>query len=238
MLSTPTPTYTLSRTMQDAADGHAPPTLTHYGEFQRAFSFFNERLFVSQLERVPECLIVMTRKPGSHGYLAPSRWVNALTEEPLHELALNPLTLGGRSAEDVLSTLVHEMTHAWQCSCSEKPPRKGYHNREWAEGMEAIGLIPSNNGQEGGKQTGQKMTHYIEAGGEFQRAAALLTDIGWTVPYLDVPGEKKKKISRPKYICPDCGIKTWGKSGLQLACMDCSSSMEEEKPPDEEGVEA
>jgi hypothetical protein len=36
--------------------------------------------------------------------------------------------------------------------------------------MLAVGLIPSDTGKPGGKQTGQRMTHYIEPEGQFDRA--------------------------------------------------------------------
>lgn len=226
-------TYTtLHRTLQNAADGQGEPTLVHYAEFQRAFTFFNDRLFRDHLDLVPDCLIVMTRKPKSHGYLAHNRWANAETGGLVH---VNPLDFIERSAEEVLSTLVHEMAHAWQVAHGEKVPRVGYHNREWAEAMAEVGLIPTATGQEGGKQTGQRMTHLIEEGGAFARQAALLLDIGWTIPHIDIPEEKKeRKNNRPKYICPKCAIQAWGKSGLNLRCEECEQRMEEEKPEDEE----
>ena len=37
--------------------------------------------------------------------------------------------------------------------------------------MGAIGLIPSDTGAPGGKQTGQKVSHYIAGGGRFERLA-------------------------------------------------------------------
>ena len=236
-MQTPSPSYTLHRTLQTAADGYATPTLLHYGEFQRAFSYFNERLFPGLLDAVPECLIVMTRKKGVHGYLAKSRWANSETGELLHELALNPLTLGVRPAEEALGTLVHEMVHAWQIAHGKKAPRKGYHNKEWAEAMEEIGLIPSVSGYPDGKKTGQSVGHYIESGGAFAQKAAILIDTGWTVPHFDIPEEEKekKKNSRPKYVCMQCGIQAWAKPGLQLSCNNCETSLQEEIPEPEEG---
>ena len=40
--------------------------------------------------------------------------------------------------------------------------------------MEAIGLMPSNTGQAGGRKVGEQMTHYIIEGGLFARACAQL----------------------------------------------------------------
>ena len=208
------------------------PTVYHYQEFQRAFDFYNGKLFYGD---VPQVLIVMTRRPRTHGYLATSRWADSETGDLLHELALNPVDFAMRSAEDVLSTLVHEMCHAWQQSRGLKPPRKGYHNKEWVERMEDIGLIPSNTGEPGGKQTGQSMTHYIDEDGEFQEQTMVLLDTGWTIPYLDIPEEeKKRKNNRPKYVCPQCELQAWAKTGLAIACLNCKAQLAEEAPEEED----
>ena len=46
-----------------------------------------------------------------------------------HELALNPDTFTERSDESILSTLVHEMCHAWEHTHG-KVPRRGYHDKQ------------------------------------------------------------------------------------------------------------
>ena len=53
-------------------------------------------------------------------------------------------------------TLVHEMVHLEQQHFGE-PSRNGYHNRQWAEWMQRIGLHPSDTGAVGGKRTGQRV---------------------------------------------------------------------------------
>ena len=226
----------LYRTLQVADLTGDEPTLVHYSEFQRAFSFFNKRLFSSVLDVVPECLVVMTRKPRSHGYLAPDKWEDRRNGELIHELSLNPEDFAVRSAEEVLGTLCHEMVHAWQFANGDKKPRRGYHNKEWAEAMDEVGLIPTSDGTEAGKRTGQRMTHLIDPSGEFARQAASLLDLGWAIPHIDVPnGEvKKKKKGRPKYTCPTCGIQAWGKPGLSLGCEECGLPLDEEEPEEDE----
>jgi hypothetical protein len=62
--------------------------------------------------------------------------------------------------------------------------RNGYHNKEWAVKMRAIGLIPTHTGEPGGKETGQKVTHAIAPGGRFKRAcSAFLASGGAVVLY-------------------------------------------------------
>ena len=58
------------------------------------------------------------------------------------------------------STLVHEMCHLWQEDFG-KPSRGGYHNRQWADKMIQVGLMPTDTGEPGGQLTGQRVTHYI-----------------------------------------------------------------------------
>ena len=60
----------------------------------------------------------------------------------------------GRSDEEILSTLVHEMAHVWQ-QTHGRPPRRCYHDREWAAKMREIGLQPSTTGQPGGQKRGK-----------------------------------------------------------------------------------
>ena len=113
----------------------------------------------------------------------------------------------------MLPTLVHEMTHLEQHHFGT-PSRRGYHNREWVGLMEVIGLIPSNTGLPGGKQTGQQMTHYTQDGGSFDlKCSALLAD-GFTIPWharTENPLAAKKRASKTKYTCPSCGTNAWAK---------------------------
>jgi hypothetical protein len=39
------------------------------------------------------------------------------------------------------------------------PPRRSYHDRQWAAKMKEIGLQPSTTGEPGGKETGSSVTH-------------------------------------------------------------------------------
>ena len=99
------------------------------------------------------------------------------------------------------------MPHLWQHHFG-KPSRTGYHNREWAVKMRAIGLIPSDTGEPGGKEIGQRVTHYIEEGGAFARACSGFLKIGAAVLYQDraVEGDgatrKKKAASKTEYTFP------------------------------------
>lgn len=78
----------------------------HVGDaLQRAFDHFNAKLFDS---RLPPCIILLHRKKNANGYFWPERFGKRGDGElKLHEIALNPSTMGGRTDRDVLSTLVN-----------------------------------------------------------------------------------------------------------------------------------
>ena len=104
------------------------------------------------------------------GYFLGDRFVCIDKPEDItDEIALNPAGFADRTSMQTMSTLVHEMVHLWQHHFG-KTSRAGYHNREWAAKMHEVGLIPTDTGDLGGKETGQKVTHIIEDGGRFQKA--------------------------------------------------------------------
>ena len=77
--------------------------------------------------------------------------------------------------------------------------------------MKAIGLHPSDTGEAGGKETGQKMAHYIIPGGTFERATTALMDSGFALSWADAAilektSKPKKSGNRVKYTCPGCGV--------------------------------
>src|ERR1700728_4580148 len=158
------------------------PTTNPYTSLDAAFAFFNARLFDG---RLPACLITMQRSKSAYGYFAGGRFGSKDGKEVTDEIALNPSHFHERSTEQSLSTLVHEMTHLEQHHFG-KPSRSGYHNKEWPGLMKAVGLIPSDTGgAPGGKEIGQKVSHYIESGGRFQRVCAQLIEQGFRPLYAE-----------------------------------------------------
>jgi len=202
------------------------PTSQTYGEFQEAYDFFNRALFNGAL---PACLITLQRKARAYGYFSPQRF-GAKDGGTTDEIAMNPSTFALRSDRETLSTLVHEMVHLWQEHFGE-PPRRCYHDRQWAAKMKEVGLIPSDTGEPGGKETGQSMTHYIEEGGAFDRACVDLLGAGFRLTWADRAldagdSEKKSKAGkRAKYTCPACSFNAWAKPEAKLICGECEETM-------------
>lgn len=211
------------------------PTIETYDELQKAYDHFNKALFRG---RLPQCLITLQRKASCYGYFCPKRFVAREGELYADEIAMNP-EFFVRSIEEVLSTLVHEMVHLWQAHFGS-PGRGRYHNGEWADQMEALGLQPTDGN---GKRTGDHMSHTIIEGGPFAKACKELMAENYTLGWVDIvgvilaglkspgaPGEPEpeppKKAARQKYTCPDCGANAWGKPDLSLLCGSCPDNPE------------
>jgi predicted SprT family Zn-dependent metalloprotease len=203
------------------------PTPRIYNSLEGAYDYFNLKLFAGKL---PPCLITMQRQKGAYGFFSGNRF--ARTDKPdevTDEIALNPAHFGARTPTETLSTLAHEMAHLWQHHFGT-PSRAAYHNREWAAKMHEIGLIPTDTGHRGGKETGQKVTHVIQDGGPFQRACTDWLIANGDFLYHDQAGDeptrKKKAASKTKFTCPDCEQNAWAKPDANLTCGDCNVTME------------
>lgn len=212
------------------------PTAQTYNSLEGAYDFFNERLFEG---RLPACLLTLQRKSKrTLGFFAPGRFESSDGENS-DELAMNPAHFSSRELTEILSTLVHEMTHVEQQHFG-KPGRRGYHNKEWGRLMKRVGLYPSNTGKPGGKETGQQMMDYVIKGGPFDTACAELQRRGFSLDWAEIGGTKKAegeleepdspakpdKSNRIRFICAGCTAKAWGKPSLKIICGRCKLDMQ------------
>lgn len=160
----------------------AKPTKQFYEALQNAYDAFNHSLFDGQLDN---SLITLQRRANTYGYMSYNRFISTGDNQTFtHELALNPEYFGVKPLVEVLQTIVHEMCHLWQMQYGT-PSAKTYHNREWAEKMESIGLMPSSTGRVGGKKTGQNMGDYPISGGLFLSVSNELHAKGFIVAWYD-----------------------------------------------------
>ena len=164
---------------------HLNPTSDTYDNLLHAYKFMNEHLFNGVL---PICLITLQREKNSYGYFCGNKFHNNDTSKKTDEIALNPqyFRSPGRDDMHVISTLVHEMAHLWQHHYG-KPGRSRYHNKEWADKMASIGLIPSSTGEAGGKTTGDHMSHTIDHNGPFVAAFKDLQIQGFCLQWIEAP---------------------------------------------------
>jgi LSD1 subclass zinc finger protein len=225
------------------------PTNETYAELQHAFDHFNQRLFQGAL---PSCLITLQREKRTYGYFSHRRFVSgADPSKHVDEIALNPAYFGMVPMIEIGATVAHEMAHMWQAHFG-KPGRRGYHNKEWAAKMEAIGLMPSDTGLPGGRKTGEHMGDYPIPGGPFEQAFNdLVTDafrVSWhdrfpppnavemamagqeftalaanANPGVRIQLPAAKPPTRSRFVCSGCRTKLWGKPSLEVRCVPCDT---------------
>jgi len=198
------------------------PTPETYGDFQLAYQTLNMALFDG---RLPDVMFTLARTRHAYGYVMPEGYTaQGDPASTIAEIGLKPATFAERTAEEILSTIAHEMVHLDQ-HLNGKPSPFGYHNREFARRMLAIGLMTSDTGKPGGAQVGQHMTHYILDGHAFQITARQLIADGWAVRYtspVETDDDKARRVARKasktRYTCPCCKTNVWGKPGLGIVC--------------------
>jgi hypothetical protein len=213
---------------------HEPPsydpiTPAEYSGLQEAYTHFNNQLWGGAL---PDVFITYQRHAHSRGYFANDRFSGRLDKSAAHELALNPDGFVGETDKKICSTLVHEQAHVWQ-HVHGKPSARGYHNKQWAAKMRSIGLQPSSTGMPGGRETGQRMSHYILDDGAFSLSYDELAATGWKLNLQSAhrPPSRGGGKNKTKFICPDCGQNAWGKADLRITCTSCGLEMPADQPP-------
>lgn len=197
------------------------PTAETYRVLQEAYDHFNKNIFDGQL---PDCLITLSAEVRrAYGYYRNHPFAHTkLKDQSTDEISLNPFTFAGRSDREIYSTLVHEMVHLWQHHFGQDN-KKTAHDKEWADKMESIGLMPSSTGRPGGKRTGRRVSHYIIEGGDFDIAEKKFKGV---INWRGAPIPRVKKGSkRTKYTCPMCDTNAYGKPGLYLICGECEEGM-------------
>jgi hypothetical protein len=215
------------------------PTQETYEQLQTAYDYLNTALIEKFLQnRLLHCLITLQRHRGTYGYFAPKRF-GRKDGQRTDEMALNPEHFVD-GTQEILSTLAHEMVHMWQHHFG-KPGRGRYHNSEWAAKMRHIGLHPSDTGKEGGKQTGDCVSHYVVADGPFARTVKKLLDSGFEITWAEVKATELSSSGdgagqdgaggslsgkRTKYKCPQCDLNAWAKAGAELLCGKDNMTME------------
>jgi hypothetical protein len=192
------------------------PTPTQFSAYQQAFDYLNKTLYANSL---PDCMLSFSRRrSSSHTLFTSGQWQKeAGSTTP--EISLNVKQLRECEPIEVVATLAREMVHLWQERFG-KPACNGYYNREWAEKMKEIGLIPSATGLPGGKETGQGVKHFIEPDGQFEQAFHKMPpSYLWPFRPAAFESQKVKRHSeKVLYQCTGCGTKVWGKRGLGLVC--------------------
>jgi len=196
------------------------PTTTLWNALSAAFDYFNRELFNSELDS-SKVVLNASRRSRAVGFYWPGRWKSEGIESSLDEISLNPDHMSGKTPRRIFSTLVHEMAHMWQEHFGS-PSKKGYHNKEWANKMEEVGLMPSVDGSKGGKRTGPRVTHYVVEGGVYDEAFKKMPK-SFQLPFTGLRNDgPKAKLGYYKFACSGCRHVVRAKSSTRVACVPCS----------------
>ncbi|MGX9985847.1 SprT-like domain-containing protein [Soonwooa purpurea] len=193
-----------------------------YQFLSQIFDYYNFSLFESKLS---SCVISIGAKNAS-GVFYRNKWK---TQEGkiIHEIAINPES--NFHAVDFHQAIVHEMCHLWQFEHGMYQSTEGYHNVEFANKMQSIGLDVSSTGMAGGQRTGFQMSDFIIEDGPFEKAFKKFQESDekefMNICNLESFQDVRPKYNRlkAKYSC-NCGTNIWGKPNLTgLFCKKCNS---------------
>lgn len=174
----------------------ATPTSEAYAELQTAYDFFNRELFD---ESLPTCLITLQRDKRSYGYFSAGRFVNADGATTTDEIAMNPAYFATIPLIEILQTLAKEMVHIWQLHHG-KPGRGRYCNKQFAEKMKLIGLVPTSTGEPGGAEVGDKVLSYPATGGRFLAACENLLRTEFRISWMDRHPIQPEHVATPEHL--------------------------------------
>ena len=139
-----------------------------YVTLSDCYDLFNGELFGGKLRG---CVLTFEDRGQHFGYFRANGFIDRDGDRKRDEICLNPRHFLAKTGDlELLQTLVHEQVHQWQFQFG-KPSLRTYHNREWADKMVSIGLVPSDTGKPGGRMTGQKMADYPDENGSFLKVA-------------------------------------------------------------------
>lgn len=156
------------------------PTKEIYDFLTQICTAINTECFGSEL---PEVLLTVKGKGRVFGYYKQRAFVSH-GGEIVDEIAVNPSYFASHGFKELLQTLGHEMCHQWQ-QHHGTPSIRSYHNREFAEKMKSIGLMPSSTGKEGGNETGQNMADYMGESGLLPDLYKKLESKGVFIPWYE-----------------------------------------------------
>jgi hypothetical protein len=214
------------------------PTVKMAESLQEITNYLDALLFNGEL---PPCYVTLTRNNKViGGYHAKDQW-EGNDGQSIPEIGINSNLLVEPDPLILYNVLIHELLHL-ELSHKGLGGRKGYHNKEFANRCEELGLDIQVHDKDAveGQTTGQSVSTSLRPKGLAEMAIAKIpTDLAYTAKHvidIDSNGapqdgeapvlipvkqrEPKTKTAgkRTKYQCPVCGLSMWGKANAYLIC--------------------
>lgn len=158
------------------------PTDEVSDDLQHAYNHFNKLLFAGTLPA--DIVLSYQREALSFGFVRKRQYLHLSCRES-HELTLNPSWIPHRGLTETLATLVHNMCRFYLSLVGLRPSRGGYHNRELADLLKMLGLLPRVDGDPNGKETGHRIRVLVKDGGPFDVACRKLLADGFAFAWVD-----------------------------------------------------
>jgi len=205
------------------------PTKELYGEINALLEWLNRSFYRGEL---PLPMVTFRNGQKCFGvYVVPEKW-DHVTGARRREFRLSPLMLRQASFETQCMELLQLMEHLRQ----GKPTRTNYHDRDYAEGMKALGLRTHRQGRPD-KETGELITLSVIPGGKFEKLVARKSEsfaFSWAIREAvasgggedsgdaDTAKTESKSGRKFKYQCPveGCSTAFWGKDGQKGGCFE------------------
>lgn len=198
----------------------------------KIYDELNKKYYNSSL---PEVMITIQDSKGKYyGWFSSRRWVSMDVKpseqntDPLnsavHEINITPEHLT-RPIENICATMNHEMVHLY-CflnDIQDTSTNGKYHNKKFKKEAEERGLIISK-----APGIGWSKTEPTESFIEFVNTLGLENAFPYFRVSIPSMSNAASTASQKKYVCPSCGIKLRGKTGLHIICGDCEVNMIEE----------
>ncbi len=160
------------------------------------FNALNWRLFNDAL---PYPHFSFKCQAGSFGFYRPESY-NRSDGPYCGEIVMNPAYYIPDDPKPFVATFVHQLVHHWQYYFGS-PGKIGYHNREWADQMLAVGLQPTQDNTEGGREIGYTMHQRIIGGGALDRVLDdFMTDrqiLRWRECFSTGPHQPVRSVDAP-----------------------------------------
>ena len=196
------------------------PALQLSQRLVQSYDLFNADLFDG---RLPPVMLQLRNKPGCYGYFQPNKWSDR-DGRLIDVITLDSETATDRPLEELLSTLVHEMAHAYVFHCTNGRASTGGHGPQWRKEMERIGLPPVRIGLKW-----KHATHSIDPNGSFHAVFLKHRKQLQDLPWRECIGASSGRASGPdrvRFQCPHCTFNVWAKPAGLPVCGFCSTPEE------------
>lgn len=203
------------------------------GYLEKMYRELNNDRFNGELE---ECIITIQSARGSYGHVTCGKvWkVNGMSVQAnRYELNIAAEELN-RPIENVVSTLLHEMTHIYNMMHDIQDCSRGntYHNKKFKEKAESVGLRIDHDKKYGWtitSPTEELIDYVIEKGW-----TDILLNRGRGIDMVsrkggETDGEQqvgKRPSSTRKYMCPCCHNSVRATKAVNIICADCGQLMQ------------